>query len=723
MYCTSPPTKKLINPLQRSIKIAQFGNPAFLACAVLLFLTIPSCRQPAPLEAVEPLPSQRQLQWHELEFYAFVHFNMNTFTDKEWGFGNEAPSLFNPSELDCRQWAQVCKNAGMKGIILTAKHHDGFCLWPSEFTEHSVKNSQWKNGTGDVVRELSDACREYGLKLGIYLSPWDRNHADYGKPEYITYFRNQLRELLTNYGEVFEVWFDGANGGTGYYGGANEVRKIDNKTYYDWENTRSIVRELQPEAVMFSDAGPDVRWVGNESGWAGKTNWCLQKRDEFYPGYAPNRMHLTNGREDGTHWVPAEVDVSIRPGWYYHASEDHKVKSVKTLVDIYYNSIGRNASFLLNFPVDQRGLIHEKDVEQLNKMVEVIRQDFKTNLAKDARADANPIRGNSAKYGANKAVDGNPYTYWATNDGETSGSVTFDFQKPITFNRFLVQEYIPLGQRVKKFSIEAWVENAWTPIDTQTTIGYKRILRFENVTSQKLRFNVLNAKACPLISNIEVYHAPKLLQPPIIRRGKKGLVTLTPSDSGLEIYFTINGSIPSAESNLYGQPFFLKDKAVVKSMAYDPASGSQSETSNKTFDISKQLWRAVGTNAQEASNIMKAIDDNEQSVWRSESKAELPISLVIDLGETLEIKGFTYLTTQQRYIDGTISHYRFFVSADGRNWAKPVSEGEFSNIGNNPILQTRNFKKVSGRFIRFDALKTIDGQGFVSIAELGIITD
>jgi alpha-L-fucosidase len=280
-------------------------------------------------------------------------------------------------------------------------------------------------------------------------------------------------------------------------------------------------------------------------------------------------------------------------------------------------------------------------------------------LAKDARADANPIRGNSAKYGANKAVDGNPDTYWATNDGETSGSVTFDFQKPITFNRFLVQEYIPLGQRVKKFSIEAWVENAWTPIDTQTTIGYKRILRFENVTSQKLRFNVLNAKACPLISNIEVYHAPKLLQPPIIRRGKKGLVTLTPSDSGLEIYFTINGSIPSAESNLYGQPFFLKDKAVVKSMAYDPASGSQSETSNKTFDISKQLWRAVGTNAQEASNIMKAIDDNEQSVWRSESKAELPISLVIDLGETLEIKGFTYLTTQQRYIDGTISHYRF----------------------------------------------------------------
>ena len=269
---------------------------------------------------------------------------MNTFTDMEWGTGGESPELFNPTELDCRQWAKVCKDAGMKGIILTAKHHDGFCLWPSAYTEHSVKNSPWKDGEGDVVQELADACREYGLKLGLYLSPWDRNHADYGTDLYITYFRNQLRELMTNYGEVFEVWFDGANGGTGYYGGANEERRVDRETYYDWPNTRQIVRDLQPEAVMFSDAGPGVRWVGNESGWAGETNWSILRRDEFYPG-SPNYRDLTSGHEDGTHWLPAEVDVSIRPGWYYHQSEDHKVKSVKQLVDIYYHSIGRMLLF------------------------------------------------------------------------------------------------------------------------------------------------------------------------------------------------------------------------------------------------------------------------------------------------------------------------------------------------------------------------------------------
>ncbi len=284
---------------------------------LLLFSTLfLSCNQTQPPEPIGPLPAERQLKWHELEFYAFVHFNMNTFTDIEWGTGGESPELFNPTELDLRQWARVCKEAGMKGIILTAKHHDGFCLWPSAYTAHSVKKSPWKEGKGDVVRELADACEEFGLKLGLYLSPWDRNHAEYGTDAYITYFRNQLTELMSNYGELFEVWFDGANGGTGYYGGANEERRVDRKTYYDWPVTRQIVRELQPSAVMFSDAGPDVRWVGNEAGWAGETNWSLLRRDEFYPG-SPNYKDLTSGHEDGTHWLPAEVDVSIRLRWYY----------------------------------------------------------------------------------------------------------------------------------------------------------------------------------------------------------------------------------------------------------------------------------------------------------------------------------------------------------------------------------------------------------------------
>ncbi|HKK67301.1 MAG TPA: alpha-L-fucosidase, partial [Bacteroidales bacterium] len=384
---------------------------------------------------VGPLPSDRQLQWHELEYYAFVHFNMNTFTNMEWGYGDESPELFNPTELDTRQWVRVCKEAGMKGIILTAKHHDGFCLWPSEYTEHSVKNSPWKNGEGDVVRELADACEEYGLKFGVYLSPWDRNHSDYGKPEYITYFRNQLRELLTNYGDIFEVWFDGANGGSGWYGGADEERRIDRETYYDWENTWEIVRELQPNACLFSDAGPDIRWCGNEEGWVRKTNWSLIKRDSFAPGVVPDIEYLRSGQIDGTHWLPAEVDVSIRPGWYYHPSEDHKVKTLPELLDIYYHSIGRNASFLLNLPVDTRGLVPEKDVEQLQKLAKAINADFDENLALSKNVSATNVRGNSKKYAAANVTDDNPDSYWATDDQVKTASLEIDFQQPIEMNR------------------------------------------------------------------------------------------------------------------------------------------------------------------------------------------------------------------------------------------------------------------------------------------------
>ena len=291
------------------------------------------------VEPVGPIPNKHQLAWQELEYYAFIHFNMNTFTNMEWGYGDEKPAQFNPAALDTRQWAQVAKEAGMKGIIITAKHHDGFCLWPSEFTEHSVKNSPWKDGQGDLIRELSDACEEYGLKFGVYLSPWDRNHPDYGKPEYITYFRNQLRELLTNYGDVFEVWFDGANGGDGYYGGANEERRVDKKNYYDWPNTIKMVRELQPQAVIFSDAGPDIRWVGNEKGYANETTWSPLYRDSVYAGM-PDFQRFAAGQEQGTHWVPTETDVSIRPGWYYHPEQHNQVISLSKLVDIYYNSVG-----------------------------------------------------------------------------------------------------------------------------------------------------------------------------------------------------------------------------------------------------------------------------------------------------------------------------------------------------------------------------------------------
>ncbi len=685
---------------------------------IIVFIFTFSCTNVKPPKPVEPLPSGRQLAWHELEFYAFVHFNMNTFTNKEWGFGNESPALFNPTDLDCRQWARVCKDAGMKGIILTAKHHDGFCLWPSAYTEHSVKNSPWKNGKGDVVKELADACKEYGLKMGIYLSPWDRNSAVYGKPEYITYFRNQLRELMTNYGDIFEVWFDGANGGTGYYGGANEERRIDRKTYYDWENTRKIVRELQPNACMFSDAGPDVRWVGNEEGWAMETNWAPIRRDEFYPG-SPNYKDLRTGHEDGTHWVPAEVDVSIRPGWFYHPAEDHLVKTLPQLLDIYYNSVGRNASLLINFPVDTRGLIHEKDAGQIIKLADAIKSDFAVNLAERKMVTATNNRGNSKKYLANNVVDNNPDTYWATDDSVKTASLTVDLGQTTKFNRFLVQEDIRLGQRVKGFTLEALVNNEWQLITSQTTIGRKRILRFPEVTATKVRLNITDSKACPVISNIGIFNAPKVIVEPVIQRNKDGQVTIHGFDTGLEIYYTLDGSDPTIQSLKYSEPFNLNIKSTVKAVVVDPGSGKSSPVTAVQFDVSKENWKLLGKNAiDEKSRFI--FDGNPETAWIINEK--LPAEIIIDLGKILNLKGFTYLPDQGRWNPGIINRYELFISSDAKNWGKPVSEGEFANIKNSPEIQRKEFSAVKGRYLKFSALSPAEENGRSGIAEFDVIT-
>jgi alpha-L-fucosidase len=692
-------------------------NLDYLFLTIFIFLV--SCSQTETPPSVLPVSSERQLAWHEMEFYAFVHFNMNTFTNMEWGLGSERPEFFNPTELDCRQWARVCKEAGMKGIILTAKHHDGFCLWPSKYTEHSVKNSPWKDGKGDVVRELSEACKEYGLKMGIYLSPWDRNSADYGKPEYITYFRNQLRELLTNYGDIFEVWFDGANGGTGYYGGANEERRIDHTTYYDWENTRKIVRELQPMACMFSDGGPDIRWVGNEQGWASKSNWCTLNRNEFAPGVVSDIKFLQKGQENGSDWVPAEVDVSIRPGWYYHPSEDHKVKSLPQLLDIYYHSVGRNASLLLNLPVDKRGLVNENDVRQLNKLSDAIKTDFANDLAIDKKVTATNSRGNSRKYQSGNVNDNNPDTYWATDDNVKEASITIDFGKPSEFNRFLVQEDIRLGQRVKQFTLEALVGDEWNELANETTIGRKRILRFANVTASKLRLNIVDSKACPVISNIGVYKAPKVLVEPEVRRDKSGMVSVKAFDTGLYIHYTINNGKSSVQSEKYTEPFALNKKATVKVIAVDPETGKESPATSVDFDVPHNKWVLLGATAKEkgAENM---IDGNPNSSLSISQK--LPVDFLIDLGEPLNLKGFTYLPDQRRGNPGIIFNYAFYVSMDGKSWGDPISKGEFSNIKNSPVLQEKEFSSIRGRFIKLRALSTIEENGRVGVAELEIIT-
>jgi alpha-L-fucosidase len=474
-------------------------------CLLISITSLIACSRVEPPKPFGPVPSERQLAWHEMEYYMFVHLTVNTFTDKEWGYGDEKESVFNPSGLDCRQWAKVAKDAGMKGIIITAKHHDGFCLWPSKFTEHSVKNSIWKNRKGDVLKDLSKACDEFGLKLGVYLSPWDRNSAIYGTPLYLDYYRNQLRELLTSYGNIFEVWFDGANGGDGFYGGARETRKIDNKTYYDWPNTHSIVRELQPSAVMFSDAGPDIRWVGNESGKGSLTNWCLLKKDEMYPGGDFAKI-LGEGHEDGNFWVPAEVDVSIRPGWFYHDTQDSLVRSPENLMGLYYSSVGRNSNLLLNVPPDRRGLLHENDVKSLLAFRELLKKEFAADIAKGKKVTATSDRGNG--YEASNVNDGNPETYWATKDVQTTGDIIINLGAETEVNRIILQEYIKLGQRVQEYSVSAFYNGEWKPLIDGTTIGYKVIRKFPVVKTAKIKVTFSKSKACPVISNIELYRAP-----------------------------------------------------------------------------------------------------------------------------------------------------------------------------------------------------------------------
>lgn len=460
-----------------------------------------------PPEPILPVPEPKQVEWQQMETYAFIHFGLNTFNDREWGYGDTDPKTFNPTNLDCEQWAQTLVKAGMKGVILTAKHHDGFCLWPFEGTDYSVKNSPWKNGQGNVVKELSEACKKYGLKFAVYLSPWDRHQANYGTPEYLPYFYAQLHDLLTNYGPVFEVWFDGANGGDGWYGGAKDIRTIDRKNYYNYPRIYEMLDSIQPQAIIFSDGGPGCRWVGNEKGFAGATNWSFLRKGEVHPGYDKS-YELQYGHPDGNQWVPAECDVSIRPGWFYHPEEDDRVKSPDQLVDLYYRSVGHNATLLLNFPVDRRGLIHPVDSANAVRFHEMIQQQLKTNLVAGMIPKVSNERGGD--FVASALTDDNFDTYWATEDGVTTADIEFSFDTPTRMNRMMLQEYIPLGQRVKAFVVEYLDKDTWLPVklnEETTTIGYKRLLRFETVETKGMRIRITDARGPLCLSNVGVYDA------------------------------------------------------------------------------------------------------------------------------------------------------------------------------------------------------------------------
>jgi alpha-L-fucosidase len=498
---------KYSRPLKRKFMTA--GNKNLLLYLILFSFLISCKSKVEPPEPYGALPSERQLKWHEMEFYGFLHFTVNTFTDKEWGYGDEDPAIFNPVDFDADQIVSTARDAGMNGLILTCKHHDGFCLWPSKYTEHSVKNSPWKDGKGDVVREISDACKKYGLKFGVYLSPWDRNHKDYGTPEYIAYSRNQMKELLTEYGPVYEVWFDGANGGTGYYGGAKEERKIDRSSYYDWDSTWKLVRKLQPDACMFSDVGPDVRWIGNERGIANDTCWATltpEGRDGKKPGPGISNYRLNPaGTRNGKYWIPGECDVSIRPGWFYHQSQDSMVRSPENLVDLYFKSIGRGANFLLNIPPDKRGVIHENDVKALKGFRETIDRMFAKDLTVGAKVSASNVRGGSGEYNPANVADGNRNTYWSCDDTVKKAEIILEFDEPVSFNIVSLREYLPLGQRIYGWTLDSWKNGKWETFAQGASIGNRRLWRGENHKTTKVRLRITNAPVCPAVSEFGLY--------------------------------------------------------------------------------------------------------------------------------------------------------------------------------------------------------------------------
>lgn len=455
---------------------------------------VPATAQPpAP---IAPVPSAAQVRWQRMEFTAFVHFGPNAFTGAEWGTGREQPAIFNPKELDARQWVRTFKAAGMRGVVVTAKHHDGFCLWPSRDSAHTVAASPWRGGRGDLLRELSDAAKAEGLKFGVYLSPWDRNHPQYGTPGYNDVFVRMLEDVLSNYGDIFEVWFDGANGE-----GPNGKRQV-----YDWPRFHEVVRRLQPNAVIFSDAGPGIRWIGNERGEAPITNWANFDRDRYLPG-TPLSMDLPEGSELGRFYVPGECDVSIRPGWFWRASENARVKSPRRLLDLYEASVGRNCTLLLNVPPDDRGLVHEADVKALTGMRTLVDRVYGTSLvpAGATATASSTLGGEEVGHRGAHVLDTNLDSWWAPAGEARTGSLTIALGAPATFDRVRLQEYVALGQRVSLFEIEAEVDGRWQRIATGTTIGHTRIVATAVTTTSRVRVTIHDARGVPMIASLSLH--------------------------------------------------------------------------------------------------------------------------------------------------------------------------------------------------------------------------
>jgi len=695
-----------------------------LTFSLVLFMAT-SVAQVAP-KPYGVLPSKAQLNWHEMGMYCIIHFGVDTYTDKEWGFGDEDPAIVNPARFDASQIVGAAKAGGFKGVVIVAKHHDGLCIWPTKTTTHNITQTKWKDGKGDMVKEYQIACEKLGMQMGLYCSPWDRNSPVYGKLEYISLYRAQIKELYSNYGPLFISWHDGANGGDGYYGGANEARKIDRSTYYGWDTTWAEIRKMQPGATIFGDVGPDVRWVGNEEGHAGLTSWATYTPEAPDAGNKPSNGYVKHwlgveGTRNGKYWMPAECDVSLRPGWFYHKSQNGQVKSPYTLLDLYYKSVGRGANLDLGLSPNRDGVLDDEDVNSLKQFGELLKQTFAVNLAKGARLTASNIRGGKiAVFGPKLLTDADRYSYWATDDKVLTPSLTVELPVAKSFNVIRLRENIKLGQRIEAVEVDGFIHGAWKKIAEATSIGANRLIRLpQTVSTNKVRLRITKSPVSIALSDFGLFKEPDHLTAPVISRDKTGMVMMETASPVNSIHYTLDGTVPTIKSPAYTQPFLLQDGGAVSAIA--TVDKQNSEAVKVQLEVSKSKWSimpgAIGSYPD------AVIDEQNNTLWstlQADSTQQFkPGSIAIDLGKVNVISSVSYLPRQDKVLDGIVDAYTFYTSTDGQQWVE-IASGEFSNIRANPINQVIKLKNaVSARYIKFTGRRVVKGNG-ITAAEIGI---
>jgi alpha-L-fucosidase len=717
------------------------------------------------------LPRPNQTAWMRLEWTFFLHFGPNAFNHVEWGSGREEPSVFNPSSFDADQWVSAMKKAGGKMIVLVCKHHDGLCLWPSRYTAHSVASSPWLGGKGNVVREVADAARKHGIKLGVYLSPADlyqlrtnpknpngyygngsssllstiptdpasfktdpakgRTPANgfgsftYTVDDYNRYFLNQLYELLTEYGQVQEVWFDGANPDP-------SVQET-----YDYAAWFDLIRKLQPGAIIFGK-GPDGRWVGNEGGVGRTTEWDViplpMSPDKFYwPDMSAGDLGSRSKLTPGSHlwWYSTETNVTIldRGAWFWAPGK--KPRSISQLVDIYYTSIGRNGNLILNLSPDDKGLVPDDQLEALSQMAQVVKETFTTDLATGGKLTAD---NSNTKNSPSLSLDGNLDTWWEAAPGQTKAILTLTLPKAVIFDVVSLQEALDhRGQRIESFVIETWNGSAWIEpehiaSDELTTVGHKRLIRLKSpATTDKVRIRITGSRLEPTLAEMGLFKQPVGFLPPAISdRDAKGTVIIR-NDGGLKIIYTLDGSMPTSHSAVYTAPISMPLGGTIKAACLLPDGKLGIEASKFFAGMMPIGWKVVEVDSQEAgqggNDAIYAIDDNSSTFWHTHwnSDLKLPHFITIDMGTSHRIGGFLYLPRQDNNSNGTVQQYRFETSTDGVNWTTNVASGTFSNIRNNPSLQKVTFTPVDARFFRFTALQEINNNGWTSAAEISVL--